>query len=191
MKKILIGMVVALAVLAMSVPVDARTGGYSQKLCYALESVTDYNTSTTATAIKGFTIKKNSFFDGQVIVMEAIGTIGVTSTPNLTIDVLCGATAMITSSTQAVTAGYIKIRAVGVVRSIDSVSAGTRTAGTILWSLEVIADQSADVVELFVDETADNLETDIPDQDVTFQFTWSASSSSNTLKVEQFEIWSW
>jgi hypothetical protein len=95
---------------------------------------------------------------------------------------------MITSSTLAVTDGFLKLRARGQVRSVDSVSSGTRTAGTILWSLEVVADQSSDLVELFCDTTADSVETNIPDQDLTFEFTWSASSSSNTLKTEQFII---
>lgn len=187
MKKLTI-LAVALAALGLGTSAQARTGGWTGHVLYALESSSNYNTSATKIEVKGYTFPKNSLYDGQVIVMEAAGTAAVNASDTMTIDVDMGATAMITSGALVPFAGPWRIVAIGQVRSVDSVSSGTRTAGTILWSLYVFMDGSTDVNRTFCDTTADAIQTNIPSQDLTFGYTWSASSSANIWRTEQFVI---
>ena len=184
MKKLTI-LAVALVALGLGTQAQARTGGWTGNILYALESASSF-ADTSEVSAKGYTFWKNGFADGEIIIIEAAGVATVDASDTVTINVNMGATAMITSGALTAFAGPWKLRAVGQVRSVDSVSSGTRTAGTILWSLEFFLDGSTDVDRMFCDTTADALQTNIPNQDLTQGITWSASG--NTFVIHQMVI---
>lgn len=163
------------------------TFGQNARLVASLEAGVTLADSTTATGIGAVTIPVGSLDDGAVIVIEAAGVISTTGTPNLTIRVINGTTALISSGAVATGSGLASvpffIRAVGVVRTRGS-------AGTILWSLNAMIQEAATAQNTYsaVDTTADTVDQTAA-LTLDIDYTWGTASASNTLTTSQRNLW--
>lgn len=173
---------VALA-FALAATGEARIGGKSQKLMFASEGTFEHDNSTTASLFVSSTRNRGHWEDGEVIILEAAGTIAVDSTPNMVFGVSVGGTLMISSGNVAVTAGKFRVRAVGIVRSLSTSSA----VGSIHWTLNVQTDQASDTTTIIVDTSADDLDTrTVRTQEVALSFDWGTAHTDNDLDVDSF-----
>ena len=178
---------------ALASTVEARQGGgMNRGIWFVGEGQFSHDNSTTASVYETGRLPKRPFVDGTVIVIEAVATIGTVDDEGATMTIGCqyGSTDMLTAVV-ITEDGRLKIRAVGVVRS-------TGTSGTILWSIEVMAETTTQVntislntYTLSLDTTADTVDFSIPDQNLGLSFDWTAAVAANTLDVEQMIVWTY
>lgn len=183
---------VALA-FALAATGEARNGGHSQKLVFSSEGQFSHDNSTTASLFVASTAERGQWFDGQVIVLEATAVIGTVDDEGATLTIGSSVGASLMISAAVITHdGFLRIRAVGTVRSVSTSSA----AGTILWTLEVYTDAATsgsvavDKHYFAVDTTADALDTrTVRGQEIALSFDWTAADAANTLDVESFQMY--
>lgn len=184
---------VALVALALAATGEARQGGHSQKLVFSGEGQFSHDNSTTASLWVASTVNRGEWFDGQVIVLEGVATIGTVDADGatMTIGASVGGSLMI-SAAVIMHDGFLKFRLVGTVRSISTSSA----AGTILWTLEAYTDcaTSASVAVdkhyFAADTTADALDTrTVRTQEIAVSVDWTAAESANTFDGDSLQMY--